>query len=82
MVMVPPDAPIHSWSADGRNETKTRRVNQDIEQYGAGEKQNDFSRDGRANGGNCPRELLLHLYGITQHAHFIPIVGVGKRGEY
>ena len=28
----------HSWSADRRNETKTRRVNQDVAQYGAPER--------------------------------------------
>ena len=33
------------------------------------------------NGGLLPDIILLtHIY--FQHAHFIPIVGVGKRGEY
>ena len=37
--------------------------------------------------GNIPRLIhtLLQVYDIRryfQHAHFIPLVGVGKRGEY
>ena len=39
--------------------------------------------------GSIPRlrheEVFLIFYGpgvLFQHAHFIPIVGVGKRGEY
>ena len=29
----------------------------------------------------CDDHTYIHTY-IFQHAHFIPIVGVGKRGEY